>query len=116
MFQIRKEQLDALKDSKSLDFVKLTTDFLIDHFEDASTVPKEELIKGVKDQVKKAQEYGLETERQIIIYVISAWALGEDFDLEFPAAKTVLESDETPDEKAAWLEEWTIELFDRLES
>jgi hypothetical protein len=42
--------------------------------------------------------------------------MGEDFDVQFPAAHTVLTSSVlTASDKVRWLEEWSEEIFRTLE-
>jgi len=112
---IRKEQLDAFQRAANRDYEMRLVRFLQDRFRDAAQAPKASLIEGVRAQIANARSYGLLTERQIATYIASAWLLGGDFDREFPAARQMLGSDAPMDEKSDWLEQFTKDVFDRLE-
>jgi hypothetical protein len=117
MLVINTEQLGTLDKVAEADFVGRAATFLIESFPEAANLPAEELVAAVGRQIDKAKGYGLASERQAAAYLISAWLLGEDFDSRFPAARIALSvTDMSADEKAKWLEEWTVELFRTLES
>ena len=97
-------------------FIGLVTAHLRKEFPDAEAMPPDELRTGVAAQLRKADTYGLETELEQATYATSAWLLGEDFDTRFPAAEAVLTSTRlTSFEKCQWLEEFTCEIFKRME-
>ena len=112
---IRKEQMDAFQRAAERSYEMRLVHFLQSQFPDAAHEDEASLLEGIRGQIAKARGYGLLTEQQIAAYITSAWLLGGDFDLEFPAAKQMLRSNVTPDDKSDWLEQFTEELFDRLE-
>jgi hypothetical protein len=116
MITFRKDQLDALSRNQEKRFVDRLVAFLQQQFPDAAAEPANKLRPGVEEQTRKAGKYGLELEQEQAVYVTSAWLLGADFDTRFPAAAEVLPSPQlSGEEKRAWLEEWTQEMFNRLE-
>ena len=116
MILIRKEIMDALGQSAWTDFARRLVAFLQGQFPDAAEQPRESLVKGVRGQIAAARGYGMVTEQDIAIYVTSAWLLGGEFDREFPAVAEMMASEAPPETKAEWLEEFTNEVFEGLES
>jgi hypothetical protein len=112
---IRKEQMNAFQQATDSIYEMRLFHFLQNQFPDAAREAEVSLVEGIKAQIAKARGYGLLTERQIAVYITSAWLMGGDFDQEFPAAREMLRSNVTPDDKSDWLERFTEELFDRLE-
>ena len=116
MLTIRNEQIQALAQPQKEKYIDGLCDFLRTEFPDAAGMEYGMFRQGVSDQVDKAQKYGLLIDRQINVYVVTAWMLGEAFDSEMPPAKFVLNSDDyTPDEKTEWLENWTTQIFEDLD-
>ena len=114
--QIRTEQMEEFSRAELTKFEARIADFLQNEFLDVQKIPREELMPVIHEQVSKARSYGLETERQIANYVTTAWLLGRQFDIEFPAAQEILKSSEySPDDKSEWLAQWTTEMFSALE-
>jgi hypothetical protein len=98
------------------EFSTRLVDYLHNEFPDSKKIPTSSLLSGVKQQIKNAASYGLETEQQIAIYTQTAWLLGLEFDNEFPAAKSVLNSAKySATEKVQFLEKWTVKMFETLE-
>jgi hypothetical protein len=117
VFRLRSETMHAFERDQHERFVDLVTAHLRQEFPDAEALPIEELRAGVVVQLQKAEEYGLETELEQAAYATSAWLLGEDFDARFPAAEEVLSSPSlASEEKRQWLEDFTREVFARLEA
>jgi len=113
--KIRKQQFDVLNQQQEADYELRLTRFLRMQFADAAAEPVEKLRPEVAGQIAKARRYGLLTEQEVASYVISAWLLGQDFDKEFPAAQEVLTAPVSGNVKACFLEQWTQELFEKLE-
>jgi hypothetical protein len=115
-FKVRSEQMKAFERDQHERFVDLVTAHLREEFPDAEALPIEELRAGVATQLDHAVEYGLDTELEQATYATSAWLLGEDFDKRFPVVEAVINSARlTSEEKRQWLEEFTREIFSRLE-
>ena len=116
MYKVRSAQMSAFEKDQYERFIDRITAHLREQFPDAAALPVDELRIGVAAQLKRADEYGLDLEQEQAIYATSAWLLGEDFDKRFPAAEAVLSSSRlTSFEKQQWLEEFTREIFARLE-
>ena len=114
MFQLREQHMQAI--GRNI-FVDRVTKFLIEEFPEAGDMDHSELGDEVARQVRKAESYGLHTERQAVKYVVTAWMMGTDFDTKFDATRGVLPSEQfTADEKAEWLEEWVMTIFEALEN
>lgn len=113
MLTIRSQQLDLIADRRFSDKI---ADFLRRQFTEALELDFTLLEDLVFKQIRRAREYGFTEEGHIAVYVSSAWMLGETFDKRFSAAAATLSNPTltTPD-KADWLAEWTIALFEALE-
>ena len=112
MFQLRSEHLRAIAEE---DFVVRVANLLGDLFPDAQDLPRDELIRSVRAQMRRAMGYGFIAEQDVASYVVTAWLLGESFDTEFPAAGQILNAPDPPEVRTARLEEWTKVLFAALE-
>jgi len=116
MLKIRSEQMVSLQSAEEKRFLDRLVDFLQSEYDEAKKVSPDDLRPIVEQQIKNAQKYGLVTEQQAAIYVITAWLMGEKFDVEFDAPREVLPSHlYTPDDKAEWLSQWTEAVFLALE-
>ena len=116
MLTLRKEQIEALDKESSDNFLERIYDFLNEEFNDIKNENKKELMIKLEKLKDKGLSYNLITEQQIIIFIITAWLLGENFDTDFPKANAVLLSpDYSPDDKTEWLTKWTESLFKALE-
>ena len=69
---------------------------------------------AVQEQIDRGHSYGLHSQRQLAVYVTTAWLLGADFDTKFPAAEEMLSSHRSGSAKQQWLSEFTQELFKSL--
>jgi hypothetical protein len=112
MFQIRPEHLQALAGD---DFTGRLVKFLCDLFPDAQELSRDELIGSVQEQIRRATQYGFVAEQDVAAYVVTAWLLGKSFDTDLPAALQILRSSDSPEVRAARLEEWAKTLFAALE-
>jgi len=115
MLRFNSSQFSILEVQIGNAFISKVCRFILDTFKDASALPRNELDQALGIQVQRARRYGLQTERQIIAYVITAWLLGEMFDEELPAARLALSApDFSAEDKRIWLEEWTVKLLSTL--
>lgn len=112
--RIRKQQMHALQRQQGIAYELRLARFLREQFPDAARESEAALIDGIRTLVANARRYGLASEQQIAIYVVSGWLLGDRFDEEFPAAKQILGADMPAEEKSQLLERFTEELFDTL--
>ena len=86
--------------------------FLHGLFPESAEIPDEELIKTLQSLLEKASGYGLESENDFTVYIITAYLLGVDFDTESPAVSKILsETGVTASEKARNLQNWTQQLL-----
>ena len=115
--RVSHKQMETIKKSQQKKFEERLTTFLKKTFPDARTTSKDKLLLQVCKQLENAREYHLETERQIVTYITTAWLLGEKFDKEFPGAHAILTSPKlAPDMKSEYLAQWTKEIFSTLET
>src|SRR4051794_9507268 len=103
MFQIRTEHLRSLEGD---DFAVRLAAFLSELFPDAQELPHAELTGSVREQIGRALQYGFVAEQDVASYVLTAWLTGKSFDTDLPAAMQILHSPESPEVRAAELEEW----------
>lgn len=116
MITIRAFQMDAFSKAADAAFEKRVVDFLQGRFDDARAMPRPELTEGVRAQIARAGGYGLTTERQVAIYVTTAWILGIDFDTRMPYFRDVLRAGAIdPDRKAEILADRTEEIIATLQ-
>lgn len=113
-----------IRDSVARDFSALMDrsfedrliDLLLEHCPGTADIASSDLRDTVRRQIGGAGSHGLRSEADVAIYVLCSGLLGEDFDSRFPAACEMLNSPcFKPEEKAAWLSNWTEELFRTLE-
>lgn len=110
MLVIRDAQMEVFREYAFKRYEEKLVDFLWHQLVEARTIPKEELEVFVHEQVTKARSYQLSTERQIAVYVTTAWLLGREFDVKFWQASDQLNSTElSADEKIKWLAPWAKE-------
>lgn len=112
---VRVDQISAMSCVPGAEFVKQIASLLRDYFDDAANEDSEALLAVSQRQVQKAAGYGLDSQGAAASYVITAWIMGEDFDAEFEAASTQLQSAESQEHKAFWLGEWTEQYLAALE-
>jgi hypothetical protein len=90
--------------------------FLHETFPDSLDMPEGELAAAVGRIVGRSRSYGFDSEADIVVYVTTAYLLGEHFDTQFPAAADILnDHGYAAGEKAQRLENWTRLLFETLE-
>jgi len=110
MFTISEKQIASFQSDATMRFCKKIDIFLRDNFENAKESKPGSLDIAIENQIKKAQKYGMSTERQIITYVLTAWILGESFD-KFNSPSFVLNSnDYSPEDRRLWLINWVVNL------
>ena len=113
---IRRSQFDAFRPSVEETFEARLASFLREQFPETAGADEAQFRVEIRAQINASRSYGLETEQQIATYVVSACALGTDFDKRFPAAEQVLTfAFLSAEEKTKWLESWTRVLFESLE-
>jgi hypothetical protein len=107
MLIIRNAQMEVFREYAFERYEEKLVNYLWHHLAEARTIPREELEVFVHEQVTKARFYQFSTERQIAVYVTTAWLLGGEFDVKFWQASDQLNSAElSADEKIEWLVPW----------
>lgn len=115
MLKFSDTQFSQLDDAALRQFAARACAFLTEHFADAAEVPQAQLLESVMAQFARARRHGLETDRQLLAYLVTAWLLGPTFDDYFTPPRLVLDdAGYSADEKIEWLEGWTVELLHRL--
>jgi hypothetical protein len=91
--------------------------FLHGQFPESLEMDADELFQGVSFLLEKAAHYGFITEADQVNYVITGYLLGLHFDTEMPAATDILQNPYlSGTQKADWLQQWTQQIFDALET
>jgi hypothetical protein len=85
--------------------------FLQSQFEDAFSEPEAEVSAVVCELIPKARGYGFSTEREIAVYMTTAWVLGKEFDCSFPKARNILTAQQLSSEQKS---EALIDLTEHL--
>lgn len=107
MLVVRDEQMMVLGRYMLVRYEKKVLNFLQTNFADAKQKSVEQLKPFVREQVEKARSYELLTERQIAVYVTTAWLLCGEFDVKFWQVSDQLNSAElSAHEKVRWLAQW----------
>jgi hypothetical protein len=116
MLKIRKEHMDAQSAAARDTLDDRMVELLREEFPEARDEPLPEMRRVVREQADKALGYGLSAEQHVAVYVTTAWLLGTDFDVKFPAARDTLTSRVLGSgEKADRLAKMTEHLFVALE-
>lgn len=106
-------------DKPRIDLIKLEQDIgnqLRNTFSDAKTLPQEQLLPTIHEQIIQAYLYGFETEQQFTQYLLTAWQFGREFDQEFAGVTDTLASSHfNAEEKATWLKQWTEDMTSTLQ-
>jgi len=109
--KIRPSQAQQLSDASYRRFIDNLVSFIRDQHVDAMADPVPALRSQVESFAADAEQYSLETERQIASYVNACWVLGPGFTEAFPVMGATLRSPlNDPDLKAGWLDRKTKEI------
>ena len=111
-FTIRASQFEAFESAAEERFVQGLVAFLRESVPGASDDPPGELKAFTESMVRKAEGYGLTTQRDAAIYTTCAYMLGENFEEHFHPARRTLNSTLPGPDKAAWLTDATVALID----
>jgi hypothetical protein len=104
--RISPEQIALLAASTERGFEQRAAAFLREHFDDVRALEPHALDTFVRTQLTRARLYRLETEHELVTYLVAAWMLGSDFDERLPPARASLRSSVAPRWKAEWLARW----------
>ena len=73
------------------------------------------LSETVLNQINLARQHALKSEYAVATFVATAWILGLGFDKKSPAvAECLAREDMSEEEKALWLEQFSVLLFTTL--
>ncbi|MDR6774268.1 hypothetical protein [Azospirillum sp. BE72] len=112
MFVLSQAQMDRLGEE---DLIRAVHRYLADRFPDADPVPADRFLAFGRDQLARAEGYGLTTRWQAACYIVTAALAGDRFDEDSPAAREVLADPAmTADRKAEWLTEWVDAMIAAL--
>lgn len=75
--KIYEEQIEALESSQAQIFEGRAVDFIVTRLSGGST--REVSRDEIRRLITEAHDSGLETERQVMAYVVGAWAYADDF-------------------------------------
>ena len=96
-----------MRDELYTSFIEKLDAFLQKEVPEHSDILSEDRLPLIDALLTIAASYGLETEQNATLYVLTAWLCGFDFDEQNLQAKARLSSTEyTPAEKSAWLTAW----------
>ncbi|MDI3284188.1 DUF4123 domain-containing protein [Polyangium sp. 15x6] len=117
LYKLRPAQMRAFSKASEERFTDRTVNFLQTQFPDAREEPRPSLKYFVAEQIDRARTlHGFTTELELVTYVITAWALGGDFDTAMPAvAETLAAKHLSSGDKAAWISDFTRKLLRTLE-
>lgn len=80
-----------------------------------ATEDPQRLSATVRGQIGLARQYGFVSEYGVTTFVATAWMLGLGFDKKLPAvAECLARANMSEEDKALWLEQFSILLFTRL--
>jgi hypothetical protein len=115
MIVLTQAQLDTLGEQSFVDrFRALLRET---YPEQARTIPARALDDEIRRQVRVAAGYGIVSEQAAAVFLMTAWILGPGFDTKYPAVSTQLKSGRLDEQqKARWLESFTVALLKVLES
>jgi len=116
MYVINDDQLAALGTPEKDALAGKMMLVLRGKFAQANELADAEFKESIALQIERALYYGITIERNIALYIVTAFLMGENFDTEFKAVQHFLPDpnlDETT--KANALEQWCGMVFEALE-
>jgi hypothetical protein len=116
MFVIKSNQIDALSATGRENFIHKMMKLLRKDYEDIRKMPLQELHDDILAQITKANKYGFHLNSSLATYIVSSFAMGENFDNDFQGAKEILLADLHEIERSKNLENWVNVIFTTLEN
>ncbi|MCW3105922.1 MAG: hypothetical protein JWQ09_428 [Segetibacter sp.] len=116
MFKITNNQLATLSLKGREEFIKSMAKLLCSEDEDIKNIPKQELYDYILKLIKKSNKYKFTLNSSIASFIVTAFSLGENFDVDFEAAREILTSVSNEEEKGQKLQELVINIFSALEN
>ena len=109
MLKISGKQMQGLTQHAEQAFHVRVLDFVRQHLPEYGQLADDSALAIIGALVRRARNYGLETEKQAAVFVLAAHFLGGDFDMTNPDAAARLNDDSlSPKWKANWLEAFAI--------
>lgn len=90
MLNIREAQVKELETARQNSFAVKLAELLQTHLPTGQQSTRAELIGNMQPLIAQAAEYGLKSERDVAIYVLTAAHLGGNFDKAVPRAGRML--------------------------
>ena len=115
MITIRNEQDAAFRKSMFDRFVdRMLTLFMNEYPDDYKAIPRSHLRPIFEGQIRKAQQFGLQTEKGVFTYLWAAKVLQPNFAEFYPEAREILESPRLPENaKSQRIHKWGIQLLEK---
>lgn len=118
MIRIDEAMLAAIVEKSQEQFNDHAVRFLVENFEDARVYDEADLRAFVVARAAQAKTYGFASERQVMLWTLIAWTLGEDFDHEFPTAREFLalpsHGEDDGDDRIKRLFAWALAMIRAL--
>ena len=105
MLRISKDQFDRFQIQNLDCFISRVVAFLQSQFDEYSSVSAIKIKAATEPLVVRSIAYGLETEQEIVVFVLAAHHLGNNFDVEIAEVnKSLSDPQKNSVWKMAWLE------------
>jgi hypothetical protein len=101
--------MHVLRELADTKLAQRIADFLVSKF--PTDLTAQDLLPRIRLLVRRARDYGLQSDQAVATYVTTAWLLGVDFDHDFPFAQQVLLSKRPELAKAEQLRAWAIDVL-----
>jgi hypothetical protein len=116
MLIFNNDQLVGLASNNRENFISNLSEILRDELDEIKKMDVDELRNDIIKQIKKANFYGFTLNSTVASYVISAFLMGENFDIDFKAASDILHKSIKQNEKIRRLEDWVHTIFSAFEN
>ncbi len=117
MFTISENTFSKLSVAQTENFINSVMRVFEEQYGFDVQANREPLRESLLSQIEKARSYGLVTEKQVFVYILTAVFIDSQFDQHISQARKVLTSKTlNGDKKAKWLEQFTITLYEELEN
>jgi hypothetical protein len=112
LIPLDEEALARISRAGDLDLEASIAAVLREAFPDAAARPPGDIARFVAEQRTRAGGHGFDTPRQIAVYCVVGWVLGDDFDTAFPSAADILaDASRPPDHRIGALNALMLDLL-----
>lgn len=116
MLRITEAQMEALSRQQAANFAQRVVNFLKQNLPEYRNAPNDQTYAVVKQLLGQATQYGFESEREFIVFVLAAHYLGGGFDTAIASVRATLsDSSRTAAWKADWLEAMSLMIEGKRE-